>query len=133
MKLRPHHIYCYHFNSFADSSKGINFNRVQDSIAALWNGNPDNTTKTITVQEGADILCAVCPCFDGTGCTHPNGGNKGVIKWDSKITAEIDIHHGQTFTIDEINNMVNRKAPLQFCINRCPYHKSGICNAGVKS
>jgi hypothetical protein len=133
MKLRPHHIYCYHFTSFADPTKGKEFTDTQSKIANVWGKNPDRSIKSITIQEGADTLCAVCPYFDGTGCTNPNGGDEGVRKWDARLISELDIHQGQTYTIDEINELVNKRRPLNFCLNRCPYYKNKKCDAGINN
>lgn len=72
------------------------------------------------------------PYFDGTGCANPNGGDEGVKKWDARLISELDIHHGQTYTITEINELINKKIPLNFCLTRCPYFKNKKCNAGIK-
>ena len=133
MKLRPHHIYCYHFTDFTDVSRGEQFSEMKERMRYLW--SPGNTDKEqqIEVKEGADIVCEVCPYFDGKGCSHAKGGDEGVRKWDARIIGELGIAYGQKMKISEINTLVENKAPLNFCLARCPYHKAGICGAGFKS
>ena len=84
------------------------------------------------VKEGADILCEACPLFDGKGCSHAKGGDEGVRKWDLKIIGELGINFGQKMKVIEVNELIKNKAPLNFCLTRCPYHKAKICNAGIE-
>ncbi len=131
MKIRPHHIYCYHFTSFSTDSRSEQFSEAKERLRQLW--SPENTDKDqyIEVNEGADILCETCPLFDGKGCSHTKGGEEGVRKWDLKIMSELGISFGQKMKVREVNELIKNKAPLDFCLNRCPYHKANICDAGV--
>jgi hypothetical protein len=132
MKLRPHHIYCYHFTNFTDISRGKQLSEAKERIRYLWSSQNTNEDQYIEVKEGADTLCEVCPHFDGKGCSNPKGGDEGVRKWDLRIIGELGINFGQKMKVSELNMLIKNKAPLNFCLTRCPYHKAEACDGGIK-
>ena len=131
MRLRPHHIYCYHFNTMEDASRGEVFVGTQQRIYRLMSFDNTDADQFIEVAEGADDLCTVCTYFDGTGCSHPQGGAEGVRKWDLRIVGELGITYGQRITVGELNTLIKSKAPLSFCLHRCSHYREKRCNAGV--
>jgi hypothetical protein len=87
MKLRPHHIYCFHILGLTDPERGQNYLKARDVIEkAFVKGKSE-----IEVSEGPDILCATCTYYDGNGCTHPKGDETQVHKWDAKILQGLDV------------------------------------------
>ena len=132
MKLRPHHIYCYHFTKISDASRGEEFFKMREYVRNLWITPNINEDQYIEVQEGADPICQECPYFDRKSCSHPNGGDEGVRKWDLRIIGELGIDFGQKMKVSELNELIKNKAPLNFCLTRCPHHKPEECDAGVK-
>ena len=124
MRLRPHHIYCFHILGLTDPDRGPDYLKARDEIEKAFVDEKGE----IEVNEGPDMLCAPCTYFDGNGCTHPKGDETQVKKWDAKILQGLDIEYGQILKIDEVKRLIKKNAPLDFCLNRCPYNKAGACD-----
>ena len=48
-----------------------------------------------------------------------------VRKWDAIILKGLGISYGEKRTIQELREIIGRKAPLDFCRTRCPW--KAIC------
>ncbi|MFC1950782.1 DUF1284 domain-containing protein [Chloroflexota bacterium] len=124
MRLRPHHIYCFHILGLTDPDRGQDYMNVRHEIERRFIEEQGE----IEVNEGPDILCAPCTYYDGTGCTHPKGDETQVRKWDARILQGLGIDYGQTTDISDMKKLIKVKQPLDFCLNRCPYNKAGACD-----
>lgn len=124
MKLRPHHIYCFHFLNFFDPSRGKEFEEARDKVGQLFQTEEDK----IEVTEGTDPLCEACSYFNGEMCSHPRGDEKEVRKWDLRIVEELGVRFGEVMSVDKMKSLIQKKAPLTFCLTRCRYYRESRCN-----
>lgn len=126
MLLRPHHIYCFHFSSvsFSDPERGRKYEEARSKIEALFKSGKGD----VHVNEGPDLLCGACPYFDGQACSHPNGNENAVRKWDARILDGLHLEYGQVIKVTELKSLIKQNAPLSFCLNRCPHYKDNRCN-----
>ena len=124
MKLRPHHIYCFHILGLTDPDRGMDYMDVRREIERRF----VEEVGEIEVNEGPDMLCAPCTYYDGKGCTHPKGDETQVKKWDVRILQGLGINYGQTIDIGDMKRIIKDRMPLEFCLNRCPYNRSGSCD-----
>ena len=124
MRLRPHHIYCFHILGLTDPERGQDYLIARQQIEEAFRQEKGE----VEVTEGPDMLCTPCAYFDGDACTHPNGDETQVRKWDAKILRGLDIEDGQTIKIDKVKHLIKKNAPLDFCANRCPYSRADKCD-----
>jgi len=124
MRLRPHHIYCFHILGLTDPERGPDYLKARDEIEKAFIKEQGE----IEVNEGPDMLCTPCTYYDGKGCTHPKGDETQVRKWDARILQGLGIAYGQTIKTSDMKRLIKERMPLDFCINRCPYNKAGACN-----
>ena len=75
----------------------------------------------IEVIEGVDILCLSCPECAGNRCESPHGNEEEVRKWDVKALKGLGISYGERRTAKAFRELVEAKAPLEFCRTRCPW------------
>ena len=124
MKLRPHHIYCFHILGLTDPERGQDYLKARDEIENIF----IEERGSIEVNQEPDMLCASCTYLDGKGCTHPKGDETQVRKWDARILHGLNIDYGQTLPINEVKRLIKENAPLDFCLSRCPYNRVGACD-----
>jgi hypothetical protein len=117
-KLRPHHIFCNTFLVYDFQERGEEFKRVSLAVKELIESNSDTM---IEIIQGVDGLCRSCPDFRGDRCEHPNGNEVEVRKFDAIILKGLGISYGRKSTIQELRDIIGRKAPLDFCRTRCPW------------
>jgi hypothetical protein len=121
-KLRPHHIFCKTFLTPNFPERGGEFKRVSSAIKELIESNSD---AMIEIIQGVDELCRSCPERLEDRCESPNGNEDKVRKWDAIILKGLGISYGEKRTIQELSEIIGRKAPLDFCRTRCPW--KAIC------
>jgi len=121
-KLRPHHIFCKTFLILDTSERGEEYKRVSSAIKELIESNSD---AMIEIIQGVDGLCKWCPDCREDRCESPNGNEDKVRKWDEIILKGLGIFYGEKRTIQELRELIRRKAPLDFCRTRCPW--KAIC------
>ncbi len=128
MLLRPHHLYCHFFSrlDFSDQPRGKAFEDTRARVRALF----ENAEGEVQVNEGPDVICQTCPHFDGQACVHPNGGEAGVRKWDARVLQGTGLQYGQVLKAKDLKSLIKQKAPLDFCLNRCPRYKDNTCEPG---
>jgi hypothetical protein len=122
-KLRPHHIFCKKFLNLDFPERGEKFKRVSSAIKELIASNSD---AMIEIIQGVDGLCRLCPDCRGNRCENANGNEDKVRKWDRIILNGLEISYGEKRTIQELSEVIGRKAPLDFCRTRCPW--KAICS-----
>ena len=49
-------------------------------------------------------------------------------KWDAAILKVLGLESGQTLSVPELKSLIKEKAPLPFCITKCPYCLDSRCN-----
>jgi hypothetical protein len=125
-KLRPHHIFCKTFLTLPD--RGEEFKRASLSIKELIESNCD---AIIEINQGVDMLCRSCPDCREDRCESPHGNEDKVRKWDAIILKGLGISYGEKRTIQELREIIGRKAPLDFCRTRCPWKE--ICTVFNRS
>lgn len=124
MKLRPHHICCFHFHNFSHPERGERYENALKKMEEVFKAGKD----IIEVKEGPDFLCATCPYFNGERCTHPKGDEEKVRKWDRRILDELGLKHGELAEAGKLKALVKDKMPLNFCLNECSYYRQNICH-----
>ncbi len=124
MKLRPHHIYCFHILGLTDQDRGQDYMNVRSVIERRFIEKEGE----VEVNEGPDMLCVPCTYYDGTGCTHPKGDEMQVRKWDARILQGLGIEYGQNINIADMKRLIKENIPLDFCLSRCPYNRAGACD-----
>ena len=117
LNLRPHHIFCDRFLPLEELLRGEEFARTVDKIKELTQRND----LMISVTEGPDHVCQSCPDYKNGRCENPVGNEEAVRKWDLKIIKGLGISYGQEITVGELLELINEKAPLEFCRTRCPW------------
>jgi len=75
----------------------------------------------IEIMEGVDELCQVCPDFSDDRCCSPLGDEEEVRKWDAVILNNLGVLYGDKMTVRELRSLIEQKAPLQFCRERCSW------------
>lgn len=125
MRLRAHHAFCSYFSSFSDPSRKEAFKAAVKTIETLLKEGKES----VEIVNYPDFLCQVCSFFNGQECSHPGGGEAGVKKWDARILEGTGLQPGQVLTFSELGSLVREKAPLNFCLTRCPYHLNNKCDA----
>jgi hypothetical protein len=106
-KLRPHHIFCKTFLTLDFPERGEEFKRVSSAIRELIEANSD---AMIEINQGVDVLCRSCPDCREDRCESLKG---------------LGIAYGEKRTIQNLREIISRKAPLDFCRTRCPW--KAIC------
>ena len=117
-RWRPHHIFCVRFLPGNASGRGEEFDRELAKIKEMMRSDIDTV---VIVTQGVDDLCRSCPDCKNNRCEHSYGDEVQVVKWDEKILKGLDISYGQRMTIGELRAMIENKAPLDFCRQRCPW------------
>ena len=124
MRLRAHHAFCSYFSSFSDPSRKEAFKTAVKTIETLLKEGKES----VEIVNYPDFLCQSCSFFNGVECSHPGGGEAGVKKWDARILEGTGLQPGQILTFSELGSLVREKAPLKFCLTRCPYHLDNKCD-----
>ena len=117
-RWRPHHIFCVRFLPGKASGRGDEFDRESEKIREMMRSGMDTV---VQVTQGADDLCTFCPDCKNNRCENTYGDEDQVLKWDAKIMKELDISYGQKMTIKTLRAVIENKAPLDFCRQRCPW------------
>jgi hypothetical protein len=118
LRLRPHHIFCDRFLPLDNLIRGEEFAATVNKIKELTQSESD---LIIIVTEGPDELCKSCPDCKNDRCENPIGNEEAVRKWDSKIIKGLGISYGEELTVRALLSLIRKKAPLDFCQNRCPW------------
>ena len=124
MTLRAHHICCLRFWSTSFTDRGQAFSETEGKIKKVLGSGSD---VPITVSEGPDMLCKVCPLCEGDRCESPNGNEEQVMKWDSILLSDLNIPFGSTLSAREWQTLVEEKAPFKIC-QKCKWRE--VCNPG---
>ena len=80
----------------------------------------------VEIVEGVDELCRVCPDFSNERCSSPLGEEEEVRKWDAIILNNLGLLYGHKISVRELRTLIEQKAPLQFCRERCSWKER--CN-----
>ena len=115
--LRPHHILCERFLNVESPERGVQFQQVEQRVRDVIKSGDDTV---IEVAQGIDELCRVCPHCRDDRCHHPQGDEEAVRKWDSIIITGLGVSYGDARTSRQWDILVSEKAPLKFCLIRCP-------------
>ena len=115
--LRPHHILCERFLNVEFPERGREFQQVEQRVRDVTQGGDETL---VEVAQGIDELCRVCPHCRDDRCQHPQGDEEAVRKWDNIIVTGLGVSYGETKTSKEWGILVREKAPLKFCLTRCP-------------
>lgn len=120
LRLRPHHIFCDRFLPLKLVVRGEGFARAVEEIKELTRPESD---AVIVVAEGPDRLCAHCPDFDFKNhrCESPAGDEEKVRRWDARVLVGLGVSYGDGMTAGEWHELIKKKAPLAFCLSRCPW------------
>ncbi len=118
LRLRPHHIFCDRFLPLELVVRGEEFARAVDEIKELTRPESD---AVIVVTEGPDQLCLHCPDFGDNRCESPVGDEEKVRRWDARVLEGLGVSYGDGMTAREWHELIEKKAPLAFCLGRCPW------------
>lgn len=98
--------------------RGQAFARAISQIGKLSESEGESI---VIVTEGPDQVCAQCPELGDNRCESPLGNEEKVRIWDSKIREGLGLSYGERITIKELLDLIEEKAPLGFCKERCPW------------
>jgi hypothetical protein len=118
MRLRPHHILCARFISIEPPGRGEDFDVLSRRIRDMLISQEETP---IEVTQGVDDLCGPCPNLSDNRCISPFGDEEKVRRWDARIIEGLGLTYGEKRTAGELRTLINHKAPLDFCRNRCPW------------
>ena len=117
-RWRPHHIFCVRFLPGKESGRGEAFDRQSAHIRETMRSGNDTV---VHVTKGVDDLCTFCPDCKNDRCENSYGDEDQVLRWDANILKGLDISYGQEMTIQELRTVIENRAPLDFCSQRCPW------------
>jgi hypothetical protein len=123
-KFRPHHVYCLRFLQVEFPERGEQYKLTEKRIKDLLQ-KEDNVL--LEVAEGIDELCQSCINCQDDKCLSPKGSEESVRKWDNILLKGLGISYGDTRSSIQWRRLIEQKAPLDFCLTRCP--KKSYCNA----
>jgi hypothetical protein len=118
MSLRPHHILCVRFISIEPPGRGEDFDILCRQVREILLSHEGTI---IEVTEGVDDLCNPCPNLGDSRCISPFGDEDKVRRWDARIIDGLGLTYGEKKTAGDLRELINQKAPLDFCRNRCPW------------
>ena len=120
--LRPHHILCVRFLGVEPPGRGDDFASLSREIRDLMLSGDD---VEVEITQGVDDLCMHCPHLGDNVCISPFGDEEKVRRWDARIIEGLGICYGEKKTAGELRTLINLKAPIEFCRDRCPWRS--IC------
>ncbi len=124
--LRPHHVFCLHFQiNFPERGKGFT-----GKISEIKQFVRDEKDVHFKLAEGPDEVCSVCPAFDGKGCSHPDGDEKEVRKWDQILLKTFKLNFGDSLTAREVKEILEKSYPIKL-FQRCPLPVKELCNPPI--
>lgn len=121
-KFRPHHIFCLRFLQIDLPERGEGYRLAEKGIKDLLQKG-DNVL--LEVAEGIDELCRSCINCQDDQCRSPKGSEESVRKWDNILLKGLGISYGDTRSLKQWQGLIEQKAPLDFCLIRCP--KKNFC------
>ena len=122
VKFRPHHIFCLRFLRGEFPERGERYRLAEQRIKDLLQ-KEDNVLLEVT--EGIDELCRSCINCQDDRCQSPKGSEESVRKWDNILLKGLGISYGDTRSSKQWRGLIGQKAPLDFCLTRCP--KKSYC------
>lgn len=123
LRLRPHHVFCLHFQvDFPE--RGEDFTSKVSEIKRFVR---DAREISFKLAEGPDEICSVCPAFNGKGCGHPDGDEREVRKWDHLLLKTFKLNFGDSLTAREVKEIIGKSYPIELC-KRCPLPRKKLCN-----
>ncbi|MBW1898014.1 MAG: DUF1284 domain-containing protein [Deltaproteobacteria bacterium] len=126
MQLRAHHVFCERFLKVELPDRGSEFEQAQQKIKDLIETDEDTQVEII---EGVDDLCKVCPDLQDDRCENLFGNEDAVRKWDGIIIEGLGVSYGETMTSGDWRRLIEQKAPLDFCRDRCQW--KSICSVFI--
>lgn len=128
LRLRPHHIFCSRFLPLGDLGRGTAFGEAMERVRKLAEGEGETL---VEVTEGPDQLCVHCTEYKDGRCQSPLGDEEKVRRWDARILEGIGISYGESLRVKELLKLIKEKAPLGFCLSRCPWRAfCGVSGSG---
>ncbi len=118
VRLRPHHIFCDRFLPLDNLARGEDFARAVHEIQTLTQSESD---VVVIVTEEPDQLCHACPDYKNGRCENPMGNEEEVRKWDARIRQGLGVSPGDRLTVRALLALIEERAPLDFCRDRCPW------------
>lgn len=125
MRLRAHHICCIRFWGAVDEERGSAFHQVDSKIKDTLLSLPE---AEVTVIEGVDELCRVCPLCVDDRCSSPLGNEDEVRKWDATLLKELELPFGSCLPSAQWQALIDQKTPFKLC-QKCQWKQ--ICSVGV--
>ena len=104
--------------------RGENFN---GKVLEIKHSVRDEKEIGFKLTEGPDEVCSVCPAFDGKGCSHPDGDDREVRKWDRVLLKTFDLDFGDVLSAEEIKKILAENYPIAQC-KRCPLPRKKMCD-----
>ena len=121
--LRPHHVFCLHFQiDFPERGEAFT-----GKISEIKRFVRDEKAVCFKLAEGPDEVCSVCPAFNGQGCSHPDGDEKEVRKWDLILLKTFKLNFGDSLTAREVKEIIAKNYPIMMCA-KCPLPGKELCN-----
>jgi len=115
--LRPHHLLCLRFRPAEFPDRLGKFLETEQMVKAAIR---PKSGVMIGVAPGVDELCRTCPnCGDGR-CDDPQGKEEVIRERDALILKGLGVWYGAEMMSKEWDDLIVRKAPLDFCLTRCP-------------
>lgn len=118
LRLRPHHIFCSRFLPLDDLGRGTAFGAAMQKVRKLAE---DDAETRVVVTEGPDQLCVHCTEYRNGRCESQLGDEEKVRKWDARILEGLGVSYGDEMKVVDLMRLIREKAPLHFCLTRCPW------------
>ncbi|OPY66296.1 MAG: hypothetical protein A4E57_02875 [Syntrophorhabdaceae bacterium PtaU1.Bin034] len=117
MTLRPHHLLCLRFRPAEFPDRPGKFLETEQTVKAAL--RPESEVM-IRAAKGVDMLCLTCPNCGAGRCNDPQGNEEVIRERDAMILKGLGVSYGAAMTSKEWDDLIARKAPLDFCLTQCP-------------
>ena len=117
MSLRPHHLLCLRIRPAEFPDRQGEFPDMERMVKAAI--HPESGFM-LRVARGIDELCRVCPNCGGDRCVDSPLNEEAVRELDAAILNDLGVQYGHEMISKDWDDLINRKAPLNFCLTRCP-------------
>ena len=111
-------MFCGRFLKVELPDRGEAFEKAERDVRDVFE---KDDMRRVEVVQGPDGICRTCPDIRDGRCESAFGNEDAVRKWDGHILRGLGINYGDEKMTGEWRKLLEEKAPLPFCENKCPW------------